>query len=436
MNQLWHLSCPAPETGTIVDGVYNTGPVLADDMYSVTGQDGKMQIVTEAGLQDFEDYGKLLKASGAEMTFENQTALNRYFGFRQGDTVFQVSFFARLGEIRVMEDPHTESPTEFNFPAEGPEETIVYQYGLYYDPNADVTDRTMNCGMMYLIRLPDNSLFVIDSGHRYQWTREALQNLWNFLHDITHTAPGGRIRIACWYFTHAHNDHTDGCIALLGRWHDQILVERVMQGYPSYQVHSLGYEAESQTTKRYLLKYDPKVQQLHVHTGQKMTMGNVELEFLFAEEDHVRASSPEELPLRDFNGTSPILKVTLGGKSILFLADTNQETQERLKEISDERLWKADMVQVGHHCINRLDDLYRWIAAPQALIPNTFRASHDNGHRINLMGVLKHIRHDSVFYEGSATYGFVPAEDGFRVADELPIVGGPYDGSLRDLVAD
>ena len=146
----------------------------------------------------------------------------------------------RHAEIRVVEDSAYVSCKDFGYETKGAEQTILYQYGLYYDPDNNVTDKTVNCGMLYIIKLSDNSLFMMDAGHIRQWNEEAMQGLWKFLHTITNTPDDGIIRIAGWYFTHAHDDHTDGCTKLLNRYHENIQLERVLFNFP-FRAYTGGY---------------------------------------------------------------------------------------------------------------------------------------------------------------------------------------------------
>ena len=52
----WILSCPAPQTGRIVEGAYNAGPIIADDRKGPTPEDTKIQIVADITKADFEQY--------------------------------------------------------------------------------------------------------------------------------------------------------------------------------------------------------------------------------------------------------------------------------------------------------------------------------------------------------------------------------------------
>lgn len=428
MTAEWKLNCPAPDFGTIADGVFNMGPVLMDDQMHTTEQDAKMQIVSGVNRQDFEHYVQTVLAAGGSKTFENNNQLDSFWGFTLNGTSFQASFRSVKRELRVCEDPLVTPMDAFNYSVQGSRQTVLYQYGLYFDPDNRCTDKTMNCGMMYIVRLSDNGLFLIDSGHLYQWNQQAFDALWSFLHEITDTPENEKLRIAGWYFTHAHNDHTDGCGCLLNRYHDKITVERIFHGFCSYQVHPNGYELESQDTKRLLLKYFPDAMQLRVHTGQRIRLADVEIEVLYAHEDAVSADAPEELPLRDFNSTSSIIRVHIGKKSVIFLGDATAETERVVSGLSVPELWKADAVQVGHHCINYLELLYSWIGAPMALMPNSYYGCHTEQNLRNLSCVLKHLKNDQIYYEGSGTYGFADVDGQLQPIAEVPLTGGPYDG--------
>ena len=188
----WVLSCPAPKSGRIVEGYYNAGPIIADDRNGPTLEDTKVQIIAEVSLQDYENYINSLKVEGGNVYLENQIADDLFFAYEHGGKNYHVRYCAKRGEIRVAEEPDYVSPTGFGYKAAGPEQTTLYQYGLYYDPNNNMTPKTANCGMLYIIKLSDNSLFMMDAGFYLQWKDEAIDGLWQFLRQIQH--PGRRHR--------------------------------------------------------------------------------------------------------------------------------------------------------------------------------------------------------------------------------------------------
>lgn len=266
--------------------------------------------------------------------------------------------------------------------------------------------------MFYIIHLSDNSLVMIDGGHRLQWNNSEINELWRFLRKITDTAETEKIRIAAWFFTHAHDDHTDGCIKLLDKFKDYILLERVMFNFPFYPDFKNDYSRTALEMKKKVSLYYPEVMQMKLHTGQKINLADAEFEVMYTHEDAVLAKQPNIFPLENFNCTSTILRLTLHGKSIIILGDTNVESENVLKRISSPTIWKSDAVQVAHHCFNYLDTLYEWIAAPLALIPNSHYAAHTVENSPKLDGVLRHMPDKTnIYYEGTNTYGFHATED-------------------------
>ena len=429
MKMNWKLDCPTPDCGKIVDGVYRVGAMLADDRESNTSEDARMQTITGVTEADFEAYVRMLENAGFSDCYAHSMGADKFFAGSYAAKNYHVRYLAARNELRVIEDRNVTPLTRFGYEAAGEKQTVIYQYGLYYDPNNDCTDKTVNCGMLYVIRLCDNRLMLIDGGHLYQWNAQALQAFWSFLHQITDTPEDGVIDIACWYFTHAHGDHVMGCTRLLDRYHEQIKLERVMHGFVSYQVDACGYDPSVFAMKRAIRQYYPDVPCLRLHAGQKFPLADVICEVLYAQEDAVEANAPEKFPLLDFNCTSTIIKLTVNGKTALFLGDTNLESEKLLAKISTPDIWKADAVQVAHHCFNFLDTLYAWADAPMAWLPNSYFGAHTPENTPKLESVLRFVGDGQIYYEGEATYGFAAGKCGFMPIFTESVVGGAYDGS-------
>ena len=425
----WTLGCMEPKCGRLAAGVYNAGPVIADDRNGATPDDSKMQVVSEVKAADFDAYVAKLKTAGVNGYLERSQGPDKCFAFKQDEKYYHVNYIEKRGEIRVIEDVTSTVLPEFAYTARGEQKTIFYQYGLYYDPNNDCTDTTVNCGMLYVIRLSDNSLFMVDGGFIFQCTDEMMDGLWKFLLRITNTPENGKIRIAGWYFTHAHDDHIDGCTKLVNRHHDQIVFERLLFNFPPYP-NTWGYSDTTFDMKKMVLKHYPDVKILKLHKGQKFSLADMEIEVLYTQEDAAEKEDLGKIHLRDFNCTSSIIKLTIDGKHVMMLGDTNEETERLMEKYSEPSLWKSDMVQVAHHCFNYLDTLYEWIAAPVAVMPNSYFGAHTPENLGKLAGVLKWLKDDEqIYYEGQGTDGFIAAENGFAHVEHLSLIGGPYDGS-------
>ncbi len=426
-DQKWVLDCPQPQCGNLAKGCYNAGPMLADDQSGSTNEDSKMQVICNVNKQDFDAYVAALQQQEIRHIFENQLGEDCFLGFSYAGKNYHVQYWAKRGELRVIEDIATTPLARFGYTAKGSRKTRIYQYGLYYDPNNDVTDTTVNCGMLYIVHLSDNSLFMIDGGHIFQWNEQAFAAFWRFLHQIIDTPEDGIIRIAGWYFTHAHNDHLDGCTKLLSRYHDRILVERVLHGFPSYAHCVGGYSVTAFDLKRLLCRYHPNALCLKLHTGQTFSLCDMQLTVLYAKEDAAKAEALSELGLQDFNDTSTVVKLTIDGKNVMMLGDTNVGAQAILAQNSDPALWKSELLQVSHHCFNYLSTLYGWIQAPMAMMPNSYNGAHQPENLPKLADVERYLTDGAIYYEGNETTGFEADENGFHAVYHAPVIGGEWD---------
>ncbi len=473
----WCLTCPPPAAGRLAEGVYYTGAGLADDTGTVaegyaalrrpheltdadfatclasfadpawratavaedTEECSKLQLVTQVTEADFAAYLARLGDAGYRLMQTNCWGNNRYAALTGAGCTLQISYIAGKGELRVAEDVHVCPLDEFANAACGDTEPVLYQYGLYYDPeNRDNTHRTTNCGMLYILRLSDNSLILVDGGHIYQSSNETIDGLMTFLHQITGTADGEPVRVAAWYITHAHGDHVAGVAKLLNRHHRQIDLQRVMYNIPSYRVRPNGYDSMLVLAKAILRRYYPAVRYLKLHTGQSFRLSDVLIDVLYTHEDAVgpgefaAAADRGDLvrfPLRDFNCTSSVIRITVQGKTVMMLADTNTEAEAIVQETFPAAVWKSDVVQIAHHCFNYLNALYPMIAAPVALMPNSYYGSHTPDNTPKLESVLAYVENGQIYYEGAGTVGLAVRDGAFRVIYEAPVVGGEYDGS-------
>ena len=434
----WVLSCPSPMVGSLAKGFYNSGSGLADDIRKETDEYSRMHLLTDITEADFTAYVEEMKAAGYAQILDNTLGKNRYAAFEKDGLSYHVAYMDEGKEIRVSEDRAGVSLKEFAYDTKGDTQTVIYQYGLYYDPNNQVTNKTVNCGMLYVIRLSDNSLVLVDGGHLHQSSNEAMEGLVSFLHEITGTEKGETIRIAAWYMTHAHGDHVTGMAKLVKRYHDEISLERVMYNIPSYQVRPAGYDDNTTTTKAMIRQYFPEAKFLKLHAGQKFNLSDIGFEVLFTHEDAVgkdqfteaaKNGGKVQFPLSDYNCTSAILRLNIDGKSVLLLGDTNVEAEAVMKKTFPAAVWKSDAVQVAHHCFNYLNSLYPMIAAPVVLMPNSYFGSHTPENLPKLETILKYMENDQIYYEGSGTVGLAVVDDKLTVVYEAELIGGEYDFS-------
>lgn len=424
----WILSCPAPKAGRVVEGFYNAGPIIADDRSGPTPEDTRIQIVADITEKDYEQHIRELQIAGNTGYLENRIGPDRFFAYENAGRNYHIRFCAKRGEIRVAEEPDYVSPVGFGYQAQGTEQTTLYQYGLYYDPNNNMTPKTANCGMLYIIKLSDNSLFMMDAGFYLQWKEEAIDGLWQFMRQITNTPEDGTVRVSAWYFTHTHADHIDGCAKLLHKYHEHIVIDRLLYNFPRYDALA-NYEPSIFYVKEQVARWYPHCKFLKLHAGQKFDLADMSVEVFYTQEDAISEGNMSTFPLRDSNCMSSILKLTVGGKTAMMLGDTNIEAEAWIAENSEPGPWKSDMVQLAHHCFNYLDTLYAWIEAPVVLVPNSYGGAHQPENAPKLAGAEKFAREGQVFYEGGGTDGFIAAENGWVHTAHYDVIGGEFDGA-------
>ncbi|MBE6724138.1 MAG: hypothetical protein E7576_02910 [Ruminococcaceae bacterium] len=420
---------PPFEGGVPAEGFYNAGPVLADDTRWTTPEDAIMKIYAQTAQEDFARYVRILEAAGFEDLWINENAaFSAVSGHCDGAQVYAYRTKA-TGEVRLICETEASTPVTKISRGVGQGTEEICQYALYYDPENGHSSTTTNCGMFYAVKLADSSLFLIDGGDELQCSDEAVAGMLAFLREFSGVAEGEKIRISGWFFTHAHGDHMAACIRLLRTYPDAFILDGVYLNFPSSSVARGDSEKILlMDTLREFKERDAAVVKLH--TGMTFSLAGTRFDVLYTHEDAVKPENPSVYPFRDFNCTSTVLKMTTkSGGSVMWLGDTNVETEALVAKTVPAELWKSDVVQIAHHCFNYLSTLYPMIDANWAMLPNSVFGGHtpeNDPKRREVEAVLADPA--NLWYEDKTTvFRF---EDGqYKVVRELDRVGGEHDGT-------
>ena len=275
---------PSYEGGRYSIGIYNSGPGLKNDVLSTTDEDSYMQMVNKTNQEEFKNYMNKLSEYGYEKIYEGQTEDNLYAQFAGGDKLIYAYYIDTHNETRIIVDKSSASLKDFGYEVESNGTTTLYQYGIF---QAGHTNTTMNCGMLYVIKLADNSLFIVDGGHPYQATDKATDGFMEFLREITGKKDGEKMNVT-WFITHAHNDHLAITAKALHRYHNEFNLERVMFNFPSFQTVTGGYTAFTISwTKQMIDKFHGNAIFMKPYTGMKFKLADVHFEVMYAQEDGV-----------------------------------------------------------------------------------------------------------------------------------------------------
>lgn len=413
--------------GKAAHKLYVSGAGLCDDSNGVTADTSYVCCYRGVKKEAVDSYIRQLRSQGYRKEYDSVFDNRLCYTLSDGTHRCNITYLPKKSVLRLVEDRSSNCSVEefeyFYTPKAG-ENPAIYQYGLYYAPDRRIDGTCTDCGMLYIIRLSDNSVVLVDAGQFEQATDAAVEELMRLLREITGTPAGEKVRIAAWYCTHAHDDHMVLFGKLLRVYHEQISLERVMFNFPSQQ--NFGMHERIAVVRNRITEFFPDVKFLRLSTGLSFSLADAQFDVLYTHEDGVDARTGET-KVRGFNNTSTILKVTLGGKTFMILGDISNIGEKIATANISANLFKADIVQVAHHGFNAVKKLYRLISARYALWPQTF--SHTQLYDMNIYNLVStYTPGDKIFFAGQGTYGLEIANGDISVSIR-PVVGGEYDGS-------
>lgn len=406
-------------SGKVSEAVYPCGTLLRH-LNSDAPPEAHMRVIEEASKNDFYIYFESLIKAG--FTPEKQK--------RQEDNYFAVmalerrrvylSYMGCRKRLSVIEDHLSVFPArELSYAAEGERSGEFFMYGLNMDPGgynpvkdaALNTSGYVNCGMLFAIRCCDGRIIVIDGGHRNQFRCGATNELDRFLHRIADKNIDDKISIAAWFMTHSHDDHVDGFRLLLENFGHKYKLERVLCNMPSAEIcPSENQEYTIRELARLIYEKYPDCMELKLHTGEQIQLADATIDVLYTHEDLVY-SGERRTSVGSYNNTSTVVKITVGGMSILILGDLDKPGEKRLCAAYSEETLRSDIVQQAHHNWNYLSEIYRLANAPIACFAQTEEGTVKNEMAItNSNEVKKYSTH--LYYSGdiTRTVGFARRE--------------------------
>ena len=258
--------------------------------------------------------------------------------------------------------------------------------------NAKTTIHQLPLACGYVIRTRGGKIIIIDGGWQDNNTEGTY--LFNYLQKITGDPTP---HIDAWFITHAHADH-HGCVPTFANlYKDQVTIDAFYYHYPTYDeivkyLSGCGVDSTwgaADWLPTWLLPNFKNAEGgptkgIHCNTKQSFKCNNsfdfddVHIEILLTFEDVIWAvenfggtysgtsanegrvfsnKTLRQLLNDNFNETSMVFRVTVGGKSILFTGDINFIGGQMLNMFHDLNAanpddfftLKSDYVQVSHH---------------------------------------------------------------------------------------
>lgn len=364
---------------------------------------------------EFNEFLKTLKSTGRTESFHRETNGNIFSEFSgEGRKLVYTYYTAEKHEARVILDSVSLPVASYDDTEKDVRgDTALMQFSLRY--GRMIRGYSCDCGMLYVLRLRDNSVIIVDGGEREQATDDACDEFMCRLEELTGAEKGGKIRVAAWFCTHNHDDHMDVFVKLLRRECNRISLERVIFNFPSKTL----YEYENPCTdrlRRALKKYAPDAKYLKLHTGQTIRFPDAIFEVLTTHEDILPLSKRvrDDGPYRSLNETSSIVKITFDDCSVLFLGDAEETNGEELLLLYGKNHLSCTFLQCAHHLINDVRNIYANIKAKYLLIPQG-RFTAITRECENLHHVKSIFGEENIYFAGDCTSVFTVKDGAISV---------------------
>lgn len=337
----WTFHFPALTEGRINSKTYHTGYGME------SGKDSSyMHIVLGATAESFQRYLKKLESYGYRKELINDLEGNLYASYSGvlGSNIY-LSYTKSKYEIKVIEDRVSTPLSQFNYKLDASQNTRLYMFKMGY--------KSEDC---FLIHLADNSWIVIDGGYTGLSVGSAfVKDLYQFMLERSNLAAGEKLKISCWYLTHAHSDHFFGMYGLIHEYGANIEVQRVIDNTPVDGYFVLDYRNQYYELLKKIKEQNPDVMYLKVHTGMIVDLADTRIELLFTHEDFIQdyyggsTTNP--------NRASLVSVFNIAGLTLLETADNM--TASVYNKYSIGKL-TTDILKIAHHYYDKeLDSLYK-----------------------------------------------------------------------------
>lgn len=204
----------------------------------------------------------------------------------------------------------------------------------------EIDHSLIDCGMCYIFQLSDYSFFLIDSAHQYSIHDDT--RILSFLRERT---PAGRpVVIRGWFFSHGHDDHIAKFLDVL-QYGENVRIEAVYANFVPEEelpLHVMSTADRAFTRRFRSLTAEKQVPVFRPHTLDVFCVGDLRITVLCTHEDVF------PLPLENYNDSSTVIMVEVGGDRILFPGDAGHVESAIMEERFPHSL-ACDIVQQAHH---------------------------------------------------------------------------------------
>ena len=293
------------------------------------------------------------------------THKNTFYTYVGDSGVIHVYHIGGTGHVRVVgisAEEYALSKEAMNDSSEGSNDSqfiLLDIGGRNQTNNADL--ETYANGMCIVFRLSDGRFIVFDGGHTQSADPDSLE-VTRLHKELVKRAPGGKVVIAAWIFTHMHGDHTTVAWKYESMYGREAEIQRYIYNMPSLE-YALSIPGTDLSESYYGGMIYPRMTALFkrydcviARTGMVFNIGNATIEVMHTADDYFPT------PLKIFNNSSLVTKVTIEGKSFLLAGDLQEDGQAKCVA-QNGNLLNVNYIQATHHGYNMLMRFYQYSMA-------------------------------------------------------------------------
>ncbi len=303
-----------------------------------------MVVTGETDENQFSAYVEKLKACGFRQEWSREVNGNKFACFSNDEAAVHAYYtpfnhFSRL-LIEPVKNLYVQRNEKFT-PIVQPKLTFM---GRRFSTVCRYLEKDSGAGQMsYVVQLSDGSFIVIDGGLA---TDAFADGIWD---TMNLQAPDKKnITVAAWIITHSHNDHIGGFVKFAEKYSGFVNLERIIFNFPAIKDAEAFREAWNiRITKEAMYRHFPKAVFSKVHTGDVLQIRDAKIEVFYTHEDFV-IQYISLLNTKIYNEASLVMKMTLGGSRIMFMADAQDGANNIICAMYKNQL-KSDILQVCHH---------------------------------------------------------------------------------------
>ena len=327
-----------------------------DEAVYESGNNCTVYLYRNSQTKEYEAYVSRLLANGYSLLQKNENYNFHFCALTKETEQINILFTPCDQTVRIAVDLQRTSIPLLQTSCCARGETAFYAFE---------NDHTLiDCGMCLLVQCPDNSFFVVDSGHYFQMNDN--DRLHSFMRE--RTPAGEKIVINGWLVTHTHSDHISKLSDFLKYNCDDVVIEGFYMNFLSenYVSEDWGREENEMGLRfRQQLAQLKNIPKHKIHTGQRLYIRNLVLDVLCTQED----IHPQKI--EDFNDSSVVVMLAAENTKIFIPGDASEKCSEILEQRFGDKL-KCDIVQISHHGHSGLSEkVYEYLHADIAVFPVT-----------------------------------------------------------------